>query len=206
MNRLLSGLLIALLAASGPAAAQDSAATDSEAAEAPGADAGIGLTIAEPEQSGPEVGQTYVRETFTDWEFRCVKSEDGNDPCQLYQLLDDETGNSVAEITMFAIPPGNRAVAGATVITPLETLLTEQVRLSVDGANSRRYPFNFCTRLGCIARLGFTEEEVAQFRRGVKAELTIVPAGAPDKTVTVDISLAGFTAGFAALQALQTAE
>ncbi|MEM9970612.1 MAG: invasion associated locus B family protein [Pseudomonadota bacterium] len=176
-----------------------------EAEEEAATDPSLGLALGEPE--GPQVGQTYVADTFTDWELRCVRSEDGNDPCQLYQLLRDSDGNSVAEINIFAIPEGQRAVAGATLITPLETLLTQQVRLQIDAGEAKRYPFTFCTEVGCISRLGFVEAELNEFKRGASAQITIVPAAAPDRTVDLTMSLSGFTAGFNAVAASQaTAE
>ena len=49
-----------------------------------------------------------------------------------------------------------------------------------------------------MARVGFTTDELNQFKRGNSAALSIVPAAAPDQTVTLTISLAGFTAGFGA--------
>ena len=115
-------------------------------------------------------GQPYERETFGDWSLRCVRAAEGPDPCQLYQLLLDAEGNAVAEISMFPLPEGGEAVAGATIVAPLETLLTEELTLSVDGAAARVYPFTFCTAAGCVARVGFTAEEVQQFRNGVAAE------------------------------------
>ncbi len=61
---------------------------------------------------------------FEEWEQRCIRTESGADPCQLYQLLKDDQGKSVAEFTIFGLPAGWPAVAGATIIVPLETLLT----------------------------------------------------------------------------------
>ena len=55
--------------------------------------------------------------------------------------------------------------------------------------------------MGCVARVGFTAEEIAAFKAGGKATMTIVPAVAPDKTVALDMSLKGFTAGFDAVAA-----
>ncbi|MDD9923466.1 MAG: invasion associated locus B family protein [Boseongicola sp.] len=161
-----------------------------------------GLSMGEPD--GPALGDTYIQGVFSDWELRCIKTEAERDPCQLYQLLKDSTGNSVAEANFFALPQGGQAVAGANIMTPLETLLTEDVRFSVDGGKARRYPFSFCTEAGCISRMGFTAEEVDQMKRGIAAKVTIVPAAAPDRTVDVTISLAGFTAGFNALNAALT--
>lgn len=181
--------LIALLAAA-PLAAQEAP---------PAGDADVALDMGEPaEGADPEgqVGETYVEAEFGDWSLRCLRREDGNDPCQLYQLLLDGEGNAVAEISLFPLPSGGQAAAGATIVAPLETLLTEELTLDVDGTGARRYPFTFCNRAGCVARVGFTADEVQQFRGGNAARLTIVPAAAPDQTVDLTISLSGFTAGF----------
>ncbi len=115
-----------------------------------------------------------------------MRTEDGADPCQLYQLLKDGQGNSVAEISMFTLPAGQPAVAGATLITPLETLLTQQIGLQIDGGTAKRYPFTWCAAIGCIARVGFTQEEIDQFKKGAKAVVTIVPVAAPDQKVELD--------------------
>ena len=162
------------------------------------------LSMGQAPADGP--GSTYVKEAFNDWELRCVRVETGAEPCQLYQLLKDAQGTSVAEVGLFSLPEGGEAAAGATIIVPLETLLTAGLRLGVDGAQPKVYPFTFCSQVGCVARVGFTAEEVEGFRKGSKAVMTIVPAVAPDQTVALDISLAGFTAGFEAVAATRTAE
>lgn len=150
-------------------------------------------------QETAAVGETYLAAAFDLWEQRCIKMEDGSDPCQLYQLLKDKDGNAVAEINMFPLPAGSQAAAGATIVVPLETLLTANLKLAVDTSEPRLYPFTFCAPIGCVARVGFTAEEIDQFRKGAKATMTIVPAAAPDQRVDLDISLKGFTAGFEAV-------
>ena len=187
---ILPGLALPLPAQEGGAAS----GTDGGAAAQPGTGAApSGLSLGEP---ASDIGTEYTASTFESWEVRCVKTENGKDPCQLYQLLKDGQGTSVAEISIIPLPKGQQAVAGATIVTPLETLLTEQVTLAIDGAKAKRYPFTFCAAVGCISRVGFTDEEVAAFRKGSKAVLTIAPLAAPDKKVSLDISLKGFTAGF----------
>ncbi|EYD76631.1 Invasion associated family protein [Rubellimicrobium mesophilum DSM 19309] len=200
--------VLALLAWTLPLAAQE-ATTDQPAAEAPAAeaapaegqaaapDAGLSMGETADAASGdPQVGQPYISDTSGDWSLRCLRTEDGNDPCQLYQLLKDGEGNNVAEISMFPLPEGGQAAAGATIVAPLETLLTENLTLGIDGNEPKRYPFTFCNRAGCVARVGFTAEEIQQFKNGNTAQLTIVPAAAPDQQVNLTISLSGFTAGF----------
>ena len=201
--------LAALILTAGTALAQDTATPDAGAdgeqpPNRPVEGLQLGETVSDGGGQAPETGpgSVYQKEISGDWEVRCVRVEEGQiEPCNLYQLLKDENGNNVAEITMFALPPGNEAAAGAQIITPLETLLTRQITLRVDGGSAKRYQFSFCTRIGCFAQVGFTPEDVAAFRAGNQATLTIVPVGAPeDVTVDLTVSLTGFTAGFRSVQ------
>jgi invasion protein IalB len=194
-------------AADAPASADAPAAGDAPAAEpapepAPGAgtDAGTGFSTGEP------VGTPLrVAEVQGDWEVRCVDTGNGSESCQMYQLLKEASGNNVAEITVVNLPAGGDAVAGATLATPLGTLLTAAVTFSVDGSKARRYPFNWCDEFGCYARIGFLAAEVDQLRRGNAARVEIVPVVAPDTKVDIAISLKGFTAAFDAVQRLNAA-
>lgn len=178
-----------------PAAAPDAPA----AAPAEGAVPVEDLSLGQPAADGP--GTTYVAATHGDWEQRCVRTEDGSDPCQLYQLLNDTTGNPVAEFSVFGLAPGQQAAAGATAIVPLETLLTQELTFQIDAGAPKRYPFSWCSPIGCIARIGFTAEEVAAMKKGALAKMTIVPVVSPNDKVVLDISLIGFTAGYDAVNA-----
>lgn len=150
----------------------------------------------------PEVGSTYLEAEFGDWEMRCVTAPEGQpDPCQLYQLLRDQDGNAVAEFNLFDVPNEGDLAAGATIVTPLDTLLTGQLRMAVDSAQPRVYPFSFCQPIGCFVRLGMTHDDLDAFRAGNVATIAIVPLPAPDQVVALGLSLTGFTAGFEALEA-----
>lgn len=188
--------LIGLLAA--PAFAQETA-PEAPATDAPAvAPEGTGLSMGE---DAAQAAAPYVKSTHGDWQLRCVRAQDGSDPCELYQLLKDAKGNSVAEITMVALPDGQEAVAGATIIVPLETLLPQQLTLAIDTAQPKRYPFTFCAVVGCFARIGFTGAEIEGMKKGAKATVSVVPIVAPDQVVSVDISLKGFTEAFEAVKA-----
>ena len=192
-------LLLALglsVAMAGFGVAQETTAPETTA---PADGASGDLSLGTEAKAADGVGTTYTAATFEKWEQRCMRTADGADPCQLYQLLQDAEGNNVAEVSLFALPPGQQAVAGATIVAPLETLLTEQLTIAVDGAQPKRYPFTWCAPLGCIARVGFTQAEIDGFKKGAKATVSIVPAGAPDERVNLDLSLKGFTAGFDAV-------
>lgn len=199
--------LAAAMALAVPATAQtttDETTTESEA-ETPTGERADGLSTGTELQ---QVGQTYVVSEHGDWDLRCIRAPEGQqDPCQLYQLLEDQNGNSVAEINLFNLPGDDQLAAGATIVTPLETLLTRQVQLSVDGGTPKLYPFTFCTPVGCFARVGFTEGDVAAFKAGNEARIVVVPAQAPDQQVQLTISLTGFTAGYnAVIEATKPAE
>lgn len=184
-------ILLSLIAALGAGTVQAQTA-EGAAPAAPAAD--TGLDLGEPATAtGPE---PFVKEVFTDWELRCLKLPDNREVCQMYQLLNDGQGASVAEVSMFRLKGGGEAVAGGTFTVPLETLLTQKLTISVDGREAKRYDFSFCTVQGCFARVGFTAEDVARFKSGKEALITIVPVVAPDQKVTVKMSLAGFTAAF----------
>ena len=194
-----------------PALAQTPPAT--APAEAPAAAEGAAnSTEKEVEKAGislgeevSDLGTTYVKETYGDWQLNCVRTELPSDPCQLYQLMQDGQGNSIAEINLFNLPPGAQAIAGASIVTPLETLLTQQVTLRIDNGQAKRYPFTLCASMGCIARVGFTQPELDAFRKGNKGTFVIVPAMAPDQQVQINLSLKGFTDGFNAMKAANDA-
>lgn len=193
---------IASLAFAGASMAQES--TTPETTETPGANADVSvLDTGEPvvEQKGDD--NTYVKSTHGDWAVQCLRVQEGSEPCQMYQLLRDENGGSVAEVSIFNLPNAGQVAAGGTFVVPLETLLTEKLNVRVDSGQAKRYDFSFCTQVGCYARVGFTAEDVAAFRRGSVANVTIVPALAPDQRVTVTMSLSGFTAAYDEITALE---
>ncbi|OZB13099.1 MAG: hypothetical protein B7X55_13460 [Rhodobacterales bacterium 34-62-10] len=203
MHNLLTRIsIIAALAVAGPAFAQDTTApqtdagqTDATQTEAP-APADPGLAMGETVTDGPQPGQTYVREVSGDWSLECLKVEEGEEPCQIFQTMTDGEGNQVANMRIFKLPAGGQAEAGALVAVPLETLLTAQLTITVDGAQPKRYPFSVCDRQGCYARIGLTTEDIASYKRGASATVTLVPFVAPDERVEVTLSLSGFTAGY----------
>ena len=198
--------MIALLAMTHGVSAQDTATTTEGDAVATAATAEADPKpedLSLGEEATPTQAQPYIKAEHGDWKLQCFPVDEGDEPCQLYQLLKDEQGTDVAEIALFRLPSGGKAIAGATVTVPLETLLTAQLAISVDGAKGKRYPFSFCSPVGCYARIGFTAGDIAAFKRGAKATVTLVPAPAPDQKVKLNMSLKGFTAGFDTTSAIK---
>ncbi|MEM9320643.1 MAG: invasion associated locus B family protein [Pseudomonadota bacterium] len=181
--------LIAILLASGVPAQDAPSAVDTVNPD--------DLSLGTPEGQEAGVGETYIAEVHGDWEVRCIRAEEGQpEPCQLYQLLRDAGDSPVAEVNIFDVDDNGEVVAGATIVTPLDTLLTPQMRLQVDDGQALRYPFSFCQQIGCFVRIGLSEADLAAYRAGSEVTVTIVPLQAPNQTVDLTLSLVGFTAGF----------
>ena len=150
-------------------------------------------------ENTPSMGDYYVKGSFGDWTLRCLKTEQTQDPCQLFQLMHTPDGAPVAEYNLNPVQSDGLVIAGANVITPLETLLTQQLTIQVDDENAKIYPFAFCVQMGCVARIGLTEEDLDSYRSGAQAIITMFPAAAPTKPERLTLSLTGFTAGHEAL-------
>lgn len=151
----------------------------------------------------PAIGDPYLRETQGDWQVRCIRAAEGEqERCNLYQLLMNDEGVSVAEFSLFRLPEGGNVVAGSNIVVPLETFLPAQLTIAVNDQNPRAYPYRFCNASGCVARVGFTQAEIDEFKRGAAGSLRIVPAFANDTEVVLTISLAGFTAAYDSIAAI----
>jgi invasion protein IalB len=147
----------------------------------------------------PEVYE-IVRDTFDDWEVRCAPE---GDDCFLYQLALDSDGNPVAEFSLVRLPAGGQAAAGATVVTPLGTLLPAGLVMQIDTGEARQYPFTFCSQVGCFAQVALTQQSVSALQRGRTARLEVTSIAAPETPVQLDISLIGFTAAYNSIQPAQ---
>ena len=130
-----------------------------------------------------------------------LKTADGKDPCELYQLLKDEGQKPVAEVSI--IPFSGKAAAILNFVAPLETDLQAALGLQIDTGKEHRYPFLVCAPIGCVSRIGMTADELGAMKRGSSGKVTLLPFGAdPAKDlVNLTMSLKGFTAGFTALEA-----
>lgn len=177
------------------AALMATAVTAQESGEAPQTDTQdeSGLDLG---QSGPRVGEQYIKEESGDWGVSCIKANSGEDPCAMVQILNGQQGDPIAEVTVGKLPSGGAAVAWANVVVPLETLLQAQLALSIDGAPRKLYNYHHCIPVGCVAQLGLTQEDVDSMKAGSKATLSLVPARFPDQVLNMDMSLAGFTKAF----------
>lgn len=211
-TRTLFSTLGGLLLIASSAVAQDATETPSTDAETPEAaeteaspetapeaetgDAAPAAASPAPSPTSTAIPENLQVETHGAWETRC-NTETG--ACFMYHLARDTGGNPVAEFTLIDLPEGGEADAGATVITPLGTLLTDGLVMQIDSSEARQYAFNWCDRSGCYARFGLAPGEIAAMKRGAAARIQLRSVSAPDQPVLLEISLTGFTAAFDAL-------
>lgn len=169
-------------------------------ADAPQTQVGSDLDLGE---TGPRVGEQYLKEESGDWAIMCINTGTDTEPCVMRQILTGQQGQPVAEVTIEKLPEAAPAAAGATIVVPLEVLLQAQLALSIDGAPGKRYNFHHCNPVGCLAQVGFTQQDVEALKSGTKGTLSMVSILAPTQALQLEVSLAGFTSGFDQLEAIQ---
>lgn len=190
---------------SGDAAAEPAQAPETEApaaeapaAEAPAAEAAPAAPAGgEPAAAPTEEILEVVKATHGDWEVRCAP--EGAD-CFMYQLAMDSENNPVAEFSLVRLAEGAGAAAGATVVSPLGTLLPAGVELQIDDGEARRYPFTWCSQVGCFARFGVDDAAITAMKAGTVAKAVLVSVAAPDRPLLLEVSLTGFTAAYDSLE------
>ncbi len=159
--------------------------------------------IATSQETAPQevpVGQEYIVDIYGDWTLRCLRAQDGNDPCMIFQLLLSDDGVPVVELGFFPITQrSNGVIAIARLIAPLQTYLPRGVMMGIDGQEVARYPYDFCDQAGCLSRIGLTQELMTSLEAASIVNVTIAAAQAPSRGVELEASLEGFSEGMAAL-------
>ena len=142
-------------AADAPATAPADAETPAAPADAPAAEnAPAGQPARDP--NGP--GSYYAKSEHGDWTIRCIRADQGKDPCEMYKLLTDADDNPVAELTMVplsngdvAVRQGNHGQFGNRVVVGIGQQLVHLARiLALIGADAADGPIAMLG-LGIIA-------------------------------------------------------
>ena len=159
------------------------------------------LSLGKPLLPKANIGEPYIRTENGDWAVRCVATEFANDPCNMTQLILTEDNSPIAEISLFRVKSNPTAVAGADITVPLETLLTAPLVIRYSETSAKQYPYTFCNKIGCIARVGFSQEDVDLMKLRDRAMVSITHIQQPEQAITFPMSLAGFTKSYDALPA-----
>ena len=156
-----------------------------------------GLSLGKPLETIREPGEIYLAGNKGDWNVRCITGNPGEiDKCEIQQLLFLNENTPVADISIFKLPDGERAIAAANVMVPLETLLTKKFRFAFSEDSVKEFPYSFCNQNGCLVRMGLLEEDIEAMKKGSSSELSITHISSPEGSVNLSLSLNGFTAAF----------
>ena len=156
-----------------------------------------GLSLGKPLETIRKPGEIYLAGNKGDWNVRCVTANPGEiDKCEIQQLLFLNENSPIADISIFKLPEGERAVAAANVMVPLETLLTKKFRFAFSEESVKEFPYSFCNQNGCLVRMGLLEEDIEAMKKGSSSELSITHISSPEASINLSLSLNGFTAAF----------
>ena len=156
-----------------------------------------GLSLGKPLETIREPGEIYLAGNKGDWNVRCITGNPGEiDKCEIQQLLFLDENTPVADISIFKLPDGERAVAAANVMVPLETLLTKKFRFAFSEDSVKEFPYSFCNQNGCLVRMGLLEEDIEAMKKGSHSELSITHISSAEASINLKLSLNGFTAAF----------
>ena len=83
------------------------------------------LSIDDAMAGEPQELQPYIKETNKDWNLKCIAPRNSIERCEANQIIFNGKKQPVAEISIFKLSDNQVAEAAATIIVPLETLLSE---------------------------------------------------------------------------------
>ena len=157
------------------------------------------LSIDDAMMSEPQKTEPYIKESFENWTLKCIKPVNSIERCEANQIIFNQKQQPVAEISIIKLPKGQVAAAAATIIVPLETILSEGLVLAIQELEPKKYQFKFCNSLGCYSQIGLTDDEVEALKMKEKASIFLKHISSGDQQIVIPMSLDGFTKIFSNL-------
>ena len=154
------------------------------------------LSIDDTMMSELQQTEPYIKERFENWTLKCIKPVNSIERCEANQIIFNQKQQPVAEISIIKMPKGQVAAAAATIIVPLETILSEGLVLAIQELEPKRYQFKFCNSLGCYSQIGLTDDEVEALKKKEKASIVLKHISSGDQQIVIPMSLNGFTKTF----------
>ena len=154
------------------------------------------LSIDDTIMSEPQKTEPYIKERFENWSLKCIKPVNSTERCEANQIIFNQKQQPVVDISIIKLPKGQVAAAAATIIVPLETILSEGLVLAIQELEPKKYQFKFCNSLGCYSQIGLTDDEVEALKRKEKASIFLKHISSGDQKIVIPMSLDGFTKTF----------
>jgi len=136
------------------------------------------------------------------WTLRCESAIAGQaDSCILFQNLVLKTGGQTVLQFAIGVVPGT---ASPTVLVslPRGSALPPGITIRIDDGKENTFPIERCEPEGCRAGMKLRDATVAQLSAGEQLEITFYDN--QRQAIRMPLSLQGFEAGFAALNAATT--
>jgi len=146
-------------------------------------------------------GPTSLTETYKSWIVRCATPSAGKDQpsptriCEMAQELRQQKSGQL--LLAMALQPDIHG-ASLTFIAPFGLLLSEGIKVAVDGNTVAQGGFRTCLPRGCVSTINLAQEVLDRFSAG--AEATITMRGVKGRKITLTLSLSGFTAAWNRLE------
>lgn len=144
---------------------------------------------------------TNLSESYGSWTVQCQQVGEGEQRqrvCQMSQELIQQQPRQ--RVLVFALTQTKEGAVKATVISPFGLLLSEGLRVELDGKEIVRGTFKTCLPIGCISEIDLGPDVIRELSAGAKvAVMTTANTGQPVRT---DITLDGFSAAYQRLSAL----
>ncbi len=145
----------------------------------------------------PAQAITAREKDYKDWRLRCERQKD-EDPerCFIMQIArTQKDGREVLRIGVRYPEPGKPAMVFLTL--PLGVYLPASLHFRIDDGETLKIPIEICLPNGCHTRMALEGALLRNLKSGRQA--TLVFRDSQQREIVVPISLAGFTAAFAAL-------
>lgn len=143
--------------------------------------------------SGPAASQAPEA-----WSSRCTSGARTGEPdCAVEQrVVLRETGQMLASVTV-RVPPDTREPV-MMVRIPLGLFLPAGLSYSVDGSGEEKLELQTCDAQGCYAASTISDDLLQSLKAGEELSLTF--QNLQKETISVPVSLAGFTAAFTKIE------
>lgn len=153
---------------------------------------GMPASLAQEAGMIDEVAAAQGRNPEDNWLKVCSDLEDGRKACIMRQVVT----NSGVFVGSFLLrdDPSQESRLLAVASVPLGVLLPFGLSWQIDGGKPVRVPYMLCDPQSCSAQLVVNEAYVQSLKRG--GTLKLIAKNRLNEDVTIDVTLAGFTAVF----------
>ncbi len=134
---------------------------------------------------------------FQDWIYQCGGEGLNDDQCYIMQnIFIQESDLRLLSVAVGYLGPDDSPWLFFTL--PLGVYLPAGMVFNIDGADENKLPIRICLPDGCKSSIGLDKKLLNALKKGNKVKVAFLD-GNSQKQITVEVSLTGFSRGFAAL-------